>query len=138
MKDAREEYADIIDRRHHISKKRPRMSKESRAAQFAPFAALTGYDDLIEEAARITSEQAELDDSAKEDLDRKLAYMMSHPDLAARFTIFVPDEKKAGGKYVTETGKLRSFDEFAHTVRLDTGAEIDLDMVSRIEFDREL
>lgn len=137
MKNAREEYADIIDREHHVSKKRPPMSKASRAAQFAPFAALTEYDDLIEEAARATSEQAEIDDSAKEDLDRKLVYLMSHPELAARFTFFVPDEKKAGGKYVTEMGKIRSFDEFTHTVRLDNGKEIELDMVSRIEFDRE-
>lgn len=79
MSDARKEYADIIDREHHVSKKRQQMARLNRAAQFAPFAALTGYDDLIRESERETDEQLDLDEDSKAALNEKLVWLF-HQD----------------------------------------------------------
>ena len=99
-------YADIIDLPHHVSQNHPQMSMHDRAAQFAPFAALTGYEAEVGETARLTAERRELDEQEAQELNRRLA------DLAARLpdrpevTIeyFVPDERKAGGASVSGTG----------------------------------
>ena len=76
MRDARDEYADMINRDHHVSKKRPQMSRINRAAQFSPFAALTGYDDLVQEAARFTNQKQDLDAEEKDLLNQKIVFLL--------------------------------------------------------------
>ena len=119
-------YDDIINLPHHVSKKHPRMSKEARAAQFAPFAALTGYDDVIKETARLTSERIEINEELKAILDAKLQII--HDKVSAKpevtFTYFVPDTKKDGGSYVTVTGKVIKIDEFSQKIILENRTEI--------------
>ena len=99
-----ERYSDIINLPHHVSVKHPQMSMTERAAQFNPFAALTGYDDAVEETARLTESQAELTESRKAALDEALREILSaetRPQVTIRY--FLPDEKKAGGRYVTKS-----------------------------------
>ena len=102
-------YADIIDLPHHVSRNHPQMSMHDRAAQFAPFAALTGYEAEVGEAARLTAVKRELDAQEAEELNRQLAAIISHLSDRPEVTIeyFVPDERKAGGAYVTVTGRVR-------------------------------
>ncbi len=95
-------YDDIINLPHHVSERHPQMSMYNRAAQFAPFAALTGHDSAITEAARLTEAEEELSESDAEVLNRKLAYLQSldeKPTISV--TYFVPDDKKEGGSYHT-------------------------------------
>ena len=121
-------YDDIINLPHHESKKHPRMSNEARAAQFAPFAALTGYDDVIKETARLTSERIEINEELKAILDAKLQIIhdkiSSKPEVT--FTYFVPDIKKDGGSYVTVMGKVIKIDEFNQNVILENRTEISI------------
>ena len=105
-------YDDIINSSHHISPTRQRMPIHDRAAQFAPFAALTGYDGVIEETARLTdSEDAENDESGAI-LDRKLRLLNdiadAHPYI--EITYFIPDERKSGGRYENAYGYLKAID----------------------------
>ena len=106
------DYDDIINLPHHQSKNHPHMSLYDRAAQFAPFAALTGYDDAVKEARRLTDSKPELDENQLEELDQKLADLMTrieeHPEVT--ITYFEPDDKKEGGAYVTCVGKLKKID----------------------------
>ena len=106
------DYDDIINLTHHQSKNHPHMSLHDRAAQFAPFAALTGYDDAVKEARRLTDSKPELDENQLEELDQKLADLMTrieeHPEVT--ITYFEPDDKKEGGAYVTCVGKLKKID----------------------------
>ena len=101
-----DEYRDIINLPHHVSSKRPQMSMLDRAAQFSPFAALTGYDDAIHETARLTNDKVDLSEEEKETLDRKQQILLErlgeHPALTV--TYFIPDAKKSGGAYVTKSG----------------------------------
>ena len=105
-------YEDIIHLPHPTSKKHPRMSTHDRAAQFAPFAALTGYDSSIAEAARLTDRRIELDEHSQEELNEKLNLIQEHlldqPEITV--TYFQPDRKKTGGAYVTFTGCVRKVD----------------------------
>ena len=109
-----DDYKDIINLPHHVSSKRPQMPMLDRAAQFSPFAALTGYDDAIHETGRLTDEKIDLSEEEKEALDRKQQILMErlgdHPALTV--TYFVPDAKKSGGAYVTKSGNLKKIDEF--------------------------
>lgn len=120
------EYDDIINLKHHISKVHKQMSLESRAVQFAPFSALTGYDDAIKETARITEERIELDEELKDILNKKLASIQSQIESRPKITItyFVPDIKKSGGKYQTITGNIRKIDDYNKIVILMNGMEI--------------
>ena len=95
-------YDEIINLPHHVSKTRPQMPMSDRAAQFAPFAALTGYDSAIKETGRLTDEKIELDEEALTALDMKYQILMDTFDDAPEVTItfFQPDERKAGGKYI--------------------------------------
>jgi hypothetical protein len=106
-------YDDIINMPHHVSATRPQMSRENRAAQFSPFAALTGYDAAVLETARVTEQKIELGESAIDELDMKLNMLAdmidSHPKVS--ITHFVPDTKKDGGSYVTTTGAVKRIDE---------------------------
>ena len=129
------QYDDIIDLPHHVSATRPRMSMIDRAAQFSPFAALTGYDAAIKETGRLTDEHIELSEESRAALDRKQQLLMDN--LADRprvsVTYFVPDERKSGGAYVTVTGQVKKIDEFARLLVLTDGVKIPLDDVLDLE-----
>ena len=131
----KDQYDDIINLPHHVSKTRPQMSMLDRAAQFSSFAALTGYDAAIKETGRLTDEKVNLSEEEKEALDRKqqilLEKLADHPALTVIF--FVPDEKKSGGAYVTKRGKLKKIDEFERLMQLADGTKIPLDDVAEIE-----
>lgn len=123
-KDSR--YADIINLPHHTSSKHLRMSRENRAAQFSPFAALTGYDAEITETARLTNEKIELDEDKVNDINAKLQYIIDHinekPEISVEY--FIPDEKKSGGAYVTVSGAVRIIDEYDKSVVFYNGKRI--------------
>lgn len=106
------DYDDIINLPHHQSKTHPHMSLHDRAAQFAPFAALTGYDDAIKEAGRLTDSKPELDENQLEELDQKLADLMTrieeHPEVT--ITYFEPDDNKDGGEHIAYDGRLSKID----------------------------
>ena len=105
-------YDDIINLPNHISLKHPRMSIEARSAQFAPFAALTGYNDAVKETERLTDKRIEIDDSLKLTLNNKLNYILENIDKKPFITIkyFIPDNKKDGGKYIEKTGIIKKVD----------------------------
>ncbi len=105
----KEDYYDIINLPHHVSRNHPQMPMEARAAQFAPFAALTGYDAVIHETARLTDKQVELEEYDNDRLNRIFSELMDslekHPMVTVSY--FKPDEHKAGGAYMTVSGKLK-------------------------------
>ena len=119
------EYDDIIDLPRPRSAHEP-MPMSDRAAQFSPFAALTGYEDAIDETARLTDARVELGESAVEELERKLidlaARISERPEISV--TYFVPDERKTGGAYVTHTGTLKRIDELGRELVFADGARI--------------
>lgn len=119
-------YDDIINLPHHQSKTRPHMSIYDRAAQFSPFAALTGYDDAVKEMAKVTCQRKELSEEEKAGLSAKLAMLQAkireQPEVS--ITYFVPDEKKSGGAYLTETGVIKRIDAFERVVIMQNRKEI--------------
>ena len=119
-------YDDIIHLPHHTSKKRKQMSQHDRAAQFAPFAALTGYDAAVEETARKTGQRVELDETEKQLLDTKLQIIEAHlgEDFLVSITYFVPDQRKSGGSYLTETGFVRKIIPTEQRLQLTSGTKI--------------
>ena len=128
-------YDEIMGLPHHISKTRPQMPMSDRAAQFAPFAALTGYDAAIKETGRLTDERIELDVEALSALDMKYQLLMEALDEAPEVTItyFRPDERKAGGKYVSAVGAVKKIDDFERRITMQDGAKIPMDDVLSIE-----
>lgn len=109
------------------------MSILNRAAQFSPFAALTGYEDSIRETARLTDVRIELDECAKAALDAKLQIIQSNPQLPVSITYFVPDPRKAGGAYVTAEGSVRKIHR--HIVQMADRTEIPIEDIIGIEGD---
>lgn len=130
-----EKYGDIIHLPHPVSEKHPRMPMQDRAAQFSPFAALTGYEEAIYETGRLTEERAELDEEEKAILDRKQRLLLEklYERPALTVTFFVPDEKKSGGRYVTKTGNLKRIDLIQRWMLLTDGTKISLEDVKNIE-----
>ena len=124
-----EKYRVIIDMPRHVSEKRPQMSLHDRAAQFAPFAALTGYDGRIAETARLTDSRIELSEDAKADIDFTLSALAERISVHPQINIcyFVPDERKSGGKYVTEDAYLKRIDPIERAVVLTDGRRIAVD-----------
>jgi len=131
----KDEYADIIDLPHRVSDKHPRMPLRDRAAQFAPFAALTGFEAAIEETARTTQERVELGESAAEELDRRLRYVGERlgetPEVTVTF--FVPDGKKNGGRYERITGRVSRLDTVGRLIVLTDGRRIPMDGVTALD-----
>lgn len=128
-------YEDIINIPRHVSKKHPQMSLEARSAQFAPFAALTGYDEQIEETSRITSQRKELNEELKESLNKKLKIIQQKINMKPKVTItyFIQDLKKNGGKYVTITGIVKKIDSNKQLIILEDKNEIPIeDMVEML------
>lgn len=135
-------YEDIIHLPHHQAANRPHMSLYDRAAQFSPYAALVGYDDMVKETARQTDKQLELGETEKELLDQKLTLIADviedghHPTITVVF--FVPDALKAGGAYDEYTGNVKKVDAVARQIiflaenRRSIGKSIGIDLISQI------
>ena len=134
-------YDDIIHLPHHQSQVHPRMSLSDRAAQFSPFAALTGYDDAVQETARLTESRIELDENARVLLDERLRLLQinlkEHPFVT--FTYFIPDSRKEGGSYFLAAGVIKKLDLLHRTITLyadngiSDGTEIPIDEITAIE-----
>ena len=135
MTEAEKQYADIINQSRPVSPKHPPMSMLNRAAQFSPFAALTGYDATVKETARLTDEKIVLDEYAKSMLSDRLQMIAEHIDdlPEVTFTYFVPDKKKSGGAYVSVTGTVKEIDEFERIVVLGDGTKIPILEIYEIE-----
>ena len=129
-----EKYADIINLPHHVSSERPHMARGDRAAQFAPYSALSGYEDAVDETARRTDRRIELDEDEKELINQALTRLISAPvGSRAAITFFVPDRKKSGGCYVTATGCIGRVDEIRRELTLEGGRVIPIDEIIKIE-----
>ncbi len=130
-------YDDIINLPHPEPTTRPRMAMENRAAQFSPFAALTGYDAVTREEARLVDMKQELSEDMKDMLDAKLAIIEQHikeqPNIAV--TYFLPDEKKAGGRYVTISGNAKKLDGIERVITMTDGTKIPIADVRMIDGD---
>ena len=127
------EYDDIIHLPHHVSRIHPQMSMEDRAAQFSSFAALTGHQAAIEEAARVTDIRMELDEEMKEQLNVKLQKIVSEPGQKIQLVYYVPDGRKSGGSYKTKIGIVKKIDEYQKILVLEDGCRIPLEDISEIE-----
>ena len=128
-------YEDILNLPHHVSKTRPQMPMSDRAAQFAPFAALTGYDSAIKETGRLTDEKIEIDEEALTALNMRYQLLIDALDEEpeVEITYFKPDERKAGGEYVTATGAVIKVDDFERLITMQDGAKIPMDDVLSID-----
>ncbi len=127
-------YDDIIDMPHHISLDRGRMSNIDRAAQFSSFAALTGHEEQIEEAARLTDGKLQLTAEETDDLNDKMNYIIDNIGLCPEVEImcFVPDERKDGGRYVTVSMRIRKIDLVNRTITDTENNVINMDWVYKI------
>ncbi|HPE15021.1 MAG TPA: hypothetical protein PLT65_04225 [Bacilli bacterium] len=129
-----DDYKDIINLPHHISKKRPQMSLYARSAQFAPFAALTGYSDEVKEKARLTNKRIELSEEEKEFLNGKILkineVIKTRPKISV--TYFVKDLKKEGGSYLTVTDNVKRIDDVLGVIKFKS-KDIKMDDIINIE-----
>ena len=121
--DSRILYADILDSPHPVSRRHQPMSRQNRAAQFSPFAALTGYEDLIRESARYTADREISEEDRKNDLDHKLSLLLLAADTKPLVTVtwFCPDDKKEGGEVRTFTGRFLGFKEYEQLLLFEDG-----------------
>lgn len=121
-----EDYSDIINLPHHRSRNHTPMSMMARAAQFAPFAALSGYDAVINETARLTDSRLELEDYDNDRLNRRMAELMdsenTHPEVTVSF--FMPDSRKKGGSYRSITARLKKIDTYEKLLIMEDGTAI--------------
>ena len=129
------EYDDILHLPRPVSTRHARMSMTDRGAQFSPFAALVGYEKVLEESARLTEAETFLDESGKELLDRKLRYLADHLEQARqiRFLCYRPDERKAGGSFLWLEGIVKKIDLYRRTVVLEDGQEFAIEDIRAIE-----
>ena len=135
MEESRKKYADIIDLPHHQSDTRPKMSNYDRAAQFSPFAALTGHADSIKETARLTDDYNEPSEEMKAIMNEKILFLMEQLENQPEITItfFKPDEKKQGGAYITITGVVKKIKTYERQIQMTTGDLIPIDMIFGID-----
>lgn len=128
-------YEDIINLPHHVSETRPRMPIIDRAAQFSPFAALTGYDSAIKETGRQTDARIELGEEALSILNMKFQVLLNNLDDSPQviFTYFKPDERKAGGSYIDVSGTVKKADDFERLIVMQDGTKIPMDDIVSIE-----
>ena len=129
-------YDDIINLPHHQSTMRAHMSLHDRAAQFAPFAALTGHEEAVEETARLTDERIILDETAIEKINQKIYDIVQHlPEKRiVSITYFRPDALKKGGAYLTDVGSVNKVDENEKKVFMDSGMEIEMEQIVEVEY----
>ena len=129
-----EKYEKIINLPRHVSSKRAQMPREDRAAQFAPYSALSGYEDAVEETARLTDQKIELDEYEKEKINDRLLFLLSSPiPKKVRITFFRPDKQKTGGAYVTLIDEIAKIDEITRKVFLVSGKTVHVDDLIKIE-----
>ncbi|MCI8782732.1 MAG: YolD-like family protein [Dorea sp.] len=128
-------YQDIIHLPRHVSNTHAHMPVEDRAAQFAPFAALTGHHEAVKEAARLTDKRMELDEYCKEVINGKLQEIKERMGIKPKVSVtyFVPDIQKEGGAYVTVTGYVKKVDEYGRTLCLEDGTKILIDEIIEIK-----
>ena len=128
-------YEDIVDLPHHVSKKHPQPTMADRAARFAPFAAITGYEEMVLEEARITDDRIELDENSKAALNEKLNMILEFIDEQPEvsMTYFEPDKQKAGGAYITITGTVKRINEYEHLVVMTDGKKINIDDIYNLQ-----
>lgn len=126
------DYSDIINLQHHISKRHKQMSLHNRAAQFAPFAALTGYEDAIIETARATDQSMELCDDLSSMLDQQLIHLRTSTSKEVQITCFIPDKRKQGGRYDTFNAIVKDVDDIARRIVLSDGRTISIDNIVRL------
>ena len=138
MNEAEHPYEDILHLPHPESARHPRMSMESRAAQFNPYAALVGFGGVIAEAGRLTDTQAELSDSDKDVIDQQLAaadqLIRSGQQPCVSVTYFIPDSRKDGGAYETFTGEIRRIDRAERALLFRSGQRIPVDSIRSLTF----
>lgn len=133
---AEERYSDIIDLPHRVSPYRRPMARGDRAAQFAPFAALTGFDAVVDETARLTEGRVALTEDAKSLLDQKLRQLAEKGNTSAvRITYFSPDSRKEGGAYVTVTGRVKEIDTYEGRIVMEGRRSVPLCELLEIEWD---
>ncbi len=134
-KERANKYDDIIGLPHHVSTTRPRMSRLDRAAQFSPFAALTGYDAAIKESARLTDTRAERSESEISELNDAIHILMERTDMhpQVKITYFKPDERKEGGVYLTLKSRVKKLKKYERRILLEDGTEIPFDDIYKIE-----
>ena len=134
-------YDDIIHLPHHVSDRRPGMSMYDRAAQFSPFSALTGYEEVIRETGRLTDASIELTDSSREKINEKLLILEQNSHIRPQVTVtyFAPDSRKNGGSYVTVTGQVKRVDSYDQVLRFTDDREIPMEAIKTLQcylFDR--
>lgn len=126
QKEGNHPYEEIIHLKHHVSSTHKHMAIYDRAAQFAPFAALTGYDGKIKETARLTDQRIELSEDEKTMLNNKLILLReqidTHPEI--EIVYFQKDEKKSGGAYITVKGMVKKLNEYQRSIELHNGVNI--------------
>lgn len=126
-------YEDIIGLKYEKSKKHPHMSRYNRAAQFSPFAALTGYEEQIDEQGRLTYDMLFLEEDKKQELDQKLADIMQREEKRIKVTYFVPDSNKSGGDYITYNGEIKKLDEITKCLIMKDETVIHIEDIKEIE-----
>lgn len=128
-------YDDIINLPHHVSERHPQMPISDRAAQFSPFAALTGYEGQVKEAGRLTDKKIELSEEQRGILNERLCLLEDilpeRPEVT--FTYFLPDLRKEGGAYVTVTGKLKKLNRIEKNIQLTDGTVIPVDALLQVD-----
>lgn len=127
-------YEEMLYMDHPVSKKHPQMSLSDRAAQFSPFAALTGFEEATEETERRTDEKIILDESRKAYLNMQLQEVLNSSDRMAEITYFEADQRKAGGAYLTISEKILKFDSFSQKLIFMSGKEIEIDNIIDIQY----
>ena len=134
MRDDNSDYSDIINLPHPVSERHPRMARGDRAAQFAPYSALVGYESAIKEARRLTEREVALTEDTKTRLDLWCRLLSDIKDSSPMLTLtyFIPDKKKTGGSYKTIKGRLTAFDNYSKTVTIDKKETIPLIYVKEI------
>ena len=137
MENISHKYDDIINLPHHVSKKHPQISLHDRAAQFSPFAALTGHKAAINETARLTDEKQILSEDVIAKLNEQLNLIKENisSNPIVTITYFVPDDRKSGGAYISNTGVVKKINEYNHTVVLTDKTVIPIEQISEIQSD---
>lgn len=131
------QYEDILNMTYPFPLLRPRMSTGDRAAQFAPFSALTGYEETVQEAGRLTEADFQLQEDVREQLDRILRRLAQSKEPEITLTYFQPDAKKDGGAYETVTGKIKRIDPYEQELVFTDGASVPLSRIYRILYPRQ-
>ena len=129
---AKDKYADIINMPHHVSRTHPQMSMADRAAQFSPFAAFTGHDGIIAEAARLTDERPILDESVKQEISDLLQLASTDSNLVLNLVYFVPDTRKTGGTYMEITERIKKLIPHEKLLIMDTGTRIPVEDIVEV------